>query len=902
MQIDDGDEDALAGFAGLVAGGFTAEAAYNQLTRVYRMPQDLALAIWSEFERRAGLIRVATDPAALVEPSSLGAAWYTGPESQDRLWPALKGRLASSMDPDALNSVDGASTKVLSLLHSPGTESFGTRGLVIGNVQSGKTTSFMSVVAKAADRGYRVFIVLSGITNNLRDQTQERIDEMLIGENSSDWYRLTTDSQDFNADPINAATLLGNPLLRFVAVVKKNPGRLTALRDFLKAAGGSVMHSTPVLVIDDEADQASIDIGRGRTSRINGLLREILDNPRTGYLAYTATPFANLLIDPAASKDLYPRNFILALPQSEAYFGGERIFGRSERLTEDDELSDGLDIVRTIPDSEASAIRPPRDLAVRPWTPAVGPALENSIRWFLLSTAAKRLRRVSNPHATMLVHTSMLAQAHEDVAEAVSEFLDEVRAKIELGDPTENSVFRELYESEIRRIVSSDFGLVPVEADLVLAYLRVVLRDVKVIVDNYRSPDRLVYKKGTPTTAIVVGGNTLSRGLTLEGLSSSYFVRAASTYDTLLQMGRWFGYRIGYEDLCRIWMTDGLASWFRDLSLVESEMRQEIRRFEFEQVTPAQVGVRIRRHPSMAITSSVRMRNAVRAQTSYSTARPQTIHFRRKDGSWLRRNIEAVRDLALASKAAGAKEVSFGSGRRGFRDVEASVILRFLDTYRFHERSSTANAAHLREYILKERAAGGLKKWNVVVIAKPAGPREDSENVIDLGMSVGFQKLNRARLGIEGDDSDVAYLKAIVTTRERIADLGRTYEEISSELADSGQTPDDRTLLSYRERQPEGSNGLLCIYPISGASTAKSTQVPETNGLRRVDMSAADDIVGVAFFFPHAKGTDSLVEYVVANIVEQVEESIDDEIDQIEAADIYDEEIAKLEKPLGVEL
>ena len=233
-------------------------------------------------------------------------------------------------------------------MRPPGSPTVATRELVLGYVQSGKTTNFMSVVAKAADVGYRLFVVLSGITDNLRFQTQDRLDDFLVGENAHRWYLLTDAENDF-VNPGNAANLLGPGDDRLLAVIKKNPSRLRRLLRWLDSAGQAVLQECPILIVDDEADQASVDVGsKGRTSRINGLIRQILDKPKAAYIAYTATPFANLLIDPSTPTDLYPRDFIVELPKPGDYFGPEKVFGREPITAEEGEDgTDGLDLYGT---------------------------------------------------------------------------------------------------------------------------------------------------------------------------------------------------------------------------------------------------------------------------------------------------------------------------------------------------------------------------------------------------------------------------------------------------------------------------------------------------------------------------------------------------------------------------
>lgn len=867
-----------------IAAGQTMDATQAKALRL-GIPEAIFQQARVEYEAAVGIIRAIDDPAALMSEETRRVIWYEGPKPTDIYWPGVKERLFETLDEAAIESIDSSSSKILSVMRPPGSVEFSTRGLVLGYVQSGKTTSFISLIAKAADRGYRVFIVLSGITDNLRSQTQGRVDEILLGPHSNGWYQLTNADTDFAESPENAATLLSSRDMRFIAVVKKNPARLRKLREWLKGAGPAILAGAPILVVDDEADQASIDVSAAgrRTSTINQLLKDILDKPKAAYVAYTATPFANLLIDPNSVGNLYPADFIVPLPESSDYFGARRMFGTAERLEEGEPVSDGMDVVRNISLEEAVLIRPPKGKgAVYNWEPLLGGALVSAIRWFLLSSATRRIRGEGNRHATMLVHSSMLAEAHRRLADLIREELTRVCTLLKSGDPTEWESFRNLYGVETLRVGPEQFGYSSIPFDGLRESLLTVVGDTKVIVDNYLSQDRLTYDDKAPATAIVVGGNTLSRGLTLEGLTSSYFVRSASAYDTLLQMGRWFGYRRGYEDLCRVWMTDELRGWFRDLSLVEAEIRSEIGRYELEMLDPSQVAVRIRTHPDMAITAASKMQHAVTAEMSFSSMRPQTILFSHRSAPWLRKNREAVISLTKSAQRSGRVEREFPSGRRGFANIDAAEIIQFTREYQFHPDSRNMQAKYLEDYIRKENAAGSLEKWNVLFMERQG----TDGSGIDLGLNSLLTPLKRARL--VGGKDDVANLKAIASTLDRAADLELDPQEVRRRALAFGSTITDAALLKVRQSElPD--RGLLCIYPIDRNSVPSRRS--ELNLRRNLD--AIDDLIGVTFFFPAARGAHSQVSYMAADLEGELYEDLDEELEQATAAD--DADSAKLE-------
>lgn len=284
--------------------------------------------------------------ASLREPLALGREnalpWYTGPRAEDKNWPAFEGILRRGLGADSAHKIDEASTRVVAMLDHPATPTFRSRGLVVGHVQSGKTSNFTGVVCKAADRGYRMFIVLSGIHNALRRQTQARLIRDVVNPNPPLWHQITSAERDF-VPPPNAQSFLASKDQRLLLVVKKNAVVLRKLRDWLEQAQDQ-LGNCPTLIIDDEADQATL-----ATRKINPLIRDVITRlPKVCYVGYTATPFANLLSDPLDHEDFYPRDFILSLPRGKEYQGPETLFGRHPVDEEDPSLvPGGLDMIRT---------------------------------------------------------------------------------------------------------------------------------------------------------------------------------------------------------------------------------------------------------------------------------------------------------------------------------------------------------------------------------------------------------------------------------------------------------------------------------------------------------------------------------------------------------------------------
>lgn len=627
--------------------------------------------------------------------------WYTGPREGDKCWPALVGLLEQDGWPQepAIRSLDESSTRIVSLLNHPLEPAFSTRGLVVGYVQSGKTTSFTAVTAKAVDRGYKLIIVLAGIHNGLRRQTQARLMKQLVEPNPTLWTQMTGLDDDFHPTQNPASYFGKSNKTRVLCVVKKNKHVLEKLTKWL-AGAKDYLQDCPALIIDDEADQASV-----ATPTINPLILGILGSlPRSAYVGYTASPFANLLIDPAAA-DLYPKDFIVNLPKPQGHFGTEVLFGRYALDGEDPEdVDDGHDMIRSIPDADIDAVRPRNREETEGFEPFITDTLRDSVHYFWLATAARRVRGTGNPHSTMLIHTSVNTVVHNSFHPPLEHLRSTTRAR--LSEPALLAQLRSLWDRETERVPAEDFGEQKVPFDMLLEQLPGVLDRCRIIMDNSSSEARLDYENG-PVTAIAVGGNTLSRGLTLEGLSVSYFVRAVSAYDTLLQMGRWFGFRNGYADLPRIWMTDELARWFRHLATVETEMRRDIDVYLTEDETPMSFTVRLRTHPNLRVTAVAKMRDAVTAASSFGGKRVQT-HYFHTNAEWLAENAEAARELVgSAQEQAVRTDDRTSEGRYLLREVPHELVLDFLENYHFHEDSVETDGKLISDYIRKRvRTAG----------------------------------------------------------------------------------------------------------------------------------------------------------------------------------------------------
>lgn len=538
-----------------------------------------------------------------------------------------------------VTGLDKTTEEILDLIGNP--EEQGTwkrRGLVMGDVQSGKTATYSALICKAADAGYRFIILLTGTIENLRRQTQERLDAGFVGFDSSEQLKrnrqnlrvgvgmldprrqatvFTSSSSDFRVSTLDSLGLsldaLREPAL---VVIKKNTRVIKNLRDWIEGynanhTGGAI--DIPLLVIDDEADNASINTAdeTRNPTKVNAGIRELLALfSRTTYVGFTATPFANIFVNPEREDemlgdDLFPRDFIYTLQAPTNYFGARRIF------LDDNGTTTWL---RTIEDLEDAI---PTKHKVDFLVPRLPASLLQAVCVFLVANAIRDLRGEGATHRSMLVNVSHYTRVQDQVEMLIHAELDRFKtdirnfAALPAKTALNNGSIRALHEAWEREYAVAD---PTITWDAVQGALRDAVLPVTTVAVNQRTGSRaLDYKahKATGLRVIAVGGNSLSRGLTLEGLTVSYFRRSTKMYDTLLQMGRWFGYRTGYEDLCRIWLPQLAIDWYSYISDATEELRSELKRMYRQGRTPKEFGLAVRASPdSLLVTARNKMRTA----------------------------------------------------------------------------------------------------------------------------------------------------------------------------------------------------------------------------------------------------------------------------------------------------
>lgn len=895
----------------LIEKGMTADEAIKRIESEDLGPMRSAMEL-----ARVEIIREYLNPSPFENDPQIATAevqkgrWISSKEQRfETYWPYLRNNLREDLG-DALDSVDKSSTQVLQSLRPPREPNFNIRGLVLGYVQSGKTTNFMSLIAKAADVGYRLIVVLAGITNNLRFQTQERFEEKLIAseaDSNARWIKLTGLDFDFGQGQIksqvgNAATILKDPKNRIIAVVKKNSTVLRNLNKFIDESG--IAQIVPMLIIDDEADQASINVSshdKNEQSAINAAICQLLRNRKTAYVAYTATPFANLLIDPN-TEDLYPKDFIHVLPKPKGHFGTEDLFGRGPLFGEDLVDSDGIDMIHTIDEDEVAEVRASKRQREEGWQMTVPDSLRKSILWFLLACAARRARGQEQKHMSMLVHTTVSVADHQNLADLIRQDLRLVKREFKTGQ--NHQVLRELWENESQKVPAESFNLDPIEFERILDQLPEVFDALKIVEDNGQSVDRLNYDN-EPQTVIAVGGNTLARGLTLEGLMCSYFVRNATAYDTLLQMGRWFGFRNGYQDLPRIWMTEELQGWFQDLALVEADLREELSFYAQSGTTPLEYQAKIRTHPAMMVTSRAKQQDARATDISYSRQKPQTILFHHKDKEWLNNNIDATRTLVSRLQELGIPIDDKTNGTFVARGVQPEVILEFLDQYKFVEQSHLGrdNAAALKKYIEKETESGSIKIWNISFYGRKPSKKALVDGVVEVGLDQPLRTLNRSQM--VNSTPETANIKTLVGPMDRLNDVSwPTSDGLKEFTANLGSGYGREYAIVQKHAELVGGDvGHLAIYAVDKDSiTTQPEDYVRKSGkkagekidirYRRKDLCAVEHAIGVGIFFPESRNAKSEVEYVSAtdyirdpDEVEMLELMLEEEAERTETSE-----------------
>lgn len=760
-------------------------------------------------------------------------AWLNAAIKKDwRYWPRYRDTLERKMSATAVDALDKSTDRILGLMENPvRAGAWDRRGLVVGHVQSGKTANYTGLICKAADAGYKIIIILAGLHNNLRSQTQIRLEEGFLGYETSatgDIVKLIgvgEHGRDFEIKP-NCATNRTNTgdfntrIARHLAispeqrpwlfVVKKHKIVLERLLKWIRSHvadatdehGRRFVSNLPLLLIDDEADHASVDTGEqfigadGKPDEdhepkaINSRIRKILNAfARKAYVGYTATPFANIFIHrqnetPEEGPDLFPQSFIINLAAPSNYVGPARVFGlRSE------EGRSGLPLTRIFNDHASED-------GIDGWMPSKHPkdhtpshmgrdeiptSLREAINSFVLACAAREARGQEAKHSSMLVHVTRYTLVQKEVHRQVEDYVRKMKLRItrSIDHQTLLDELRTLWEVDFipttqataTKLTESEELPSVLPWDEVAARLPDVLSDIDVRMVNGQAKDALDYAEqgAKGLRVIAIGGDKLARGLTLEGLCTSYFVRTTKMYDTLMQMGRWFGYRPGYIDLCRLYTTEDLVEWFGHIADASEELREEFETMVESGSTPRDYGLRVQSHPVLLVTSPLKMRTAKNLQLSFSGELLETVSFH-TEGWILDQNLDSTNRLITACGAPhesppkrmrGAKEQSW----EGFlwNDVPAAHVADFLDGFVTHPKARKVNNALLRDFVRAMAAVDELTSWTVALL----GGGEGGEHTFAGGLPIRGMAKRRA----DKDITDRYAIGRLLSPRDEAIDL-----------------------------------------------------------------------------------------------------------------------------------
>lgn len=875
-----------------------------------------------------------TDEANRIEPwvkearASGELAW--------RFWERYRLYMQPRVAVPTLNQLDNLTNDILDRLTNPKTPGpWERRGMVVGQVQSGKTGNYVGLMNKAADAGYKLIIVLAGLHDSLRDQTQIRIDKGFLGFNPTAdalslakannrigvgkfnknlaAYALTTRMGDFSRKVAQSA---GAPLTSsdpIVLVIKKNPSILSNLIQWLAVQGETqngmkVIENVPMLLIDDEADNASINTSKESISTINRLIRSLLSLfSQNAYVGYTATPFANIFIrlleDEEAEnlnapikgftfkvgQDLFPRDFIINIPAPSNYVGPAKVFGlpaaaSSEQGEEALPIVVNLDNTSGTPGDYADFV-PDKHKKGDPRPTNLPPSLATAIKHFILVCAARQARQQINQHNSMLVHISRFVPWIDKVALLVDQALKDYQRQIEYNTGPLWAELETIWLTKfvpvttaIRKTMDADPngykdpGIQPldwsaVRENLFSAITKIEVRAIhgktKTTGLEYHNIAPLNYAQAEDEipprylSIIAVGGDKLSRGLTLEGLSISYYLRATKMYDTLMQMGRWFGYRPGYVDLCRLFTTSELIEWYKFIAEASEEVREDFDRMFMLNSTPRDFGLKVRVHPGMLIISAVnKTREGQLMELSYSAELRQT-RLMKIDKALFRRNWDAFNRLlpqlgqtilAINQKSANRKNYVW--------KTNSYILCQFLSEYQIDPL--IMDTPKIIDYIEQQTENDDLVDWTVVLINNSDADATASYNFPIDGETKSVGLTSRSNVSTNPTLYEISKGQ-LISPPDEYTDLEnkqieKALEETKADWIknDNEGVPKTPSTFRIKYNRPS-SQGLLLIYPLNPA--VQNSKTKETNVISPVP------IIGFAISFPNIEG-DRKVRYL----------------------------------------
>jgi len=855
--------------------------------------------------------------------------WLTPERKRNwRYWQRYREMQEARLPWEAVDGLDKSTDRILGMLEDPDRKGqWDRRGLVVGHVQSGKTGSYTGLICKAADAGYKIIIVLAGLHNNLRTQTQIRLDEGFLGfetNPNAEAMRLIgvgeidqdpsirpnyatnrTEKGDFIASNIRNLGVTPE-VLPWLFVVKKNKTVLNRLLKWIRthvadatdpATGRKVVTHRPLLIIDDEADHASVDTGEqyidedGKADEdyqpkaINGLIRQILHAfQRKAYVGYTATPFANIFIHERGETkeegpDLFPASFIHNLGAPSNYVGPARVFGLHNR----EHREGALPLVREVGDhcSEdgKSGWMPlgHKKIHVPPYPDDTGlpVSLQEAIDSFILACAARHVRGHKGEHSSMLVHVTRFNDVQREVHERVEAFVRGIDQRLSrrIGHEPVLTRLKDLWQRDFVPTTEELAEALPdagpysiAEWDAIVEILPQVVSEISVRVINGTAGDVLDYAEAADGLKVIaIGGDKLARGLTLEGLCTSYFLRASQMYDTLMQMGRWFGYRPGYLDLCRLYTTSELVEWFEHIADASEELREEFDMMVESGGTPRDYGLKVLSHPVLMITSRLKMRAARSLLLSFSGCVVETVSLH-SDPKRLDSNFQALKDLvATMGNGIDPEQQRPGGVERWngvvWNDVRHEHVTEFLGAYSTHPAAMKVNSLMLREFIASMAKEKELTHWTVALVGSGRAEKSSDLEGLDVG---------RTERAAKKRDNGRYSIGRLLSPRDEAIDLDIQSWEAALALTQKIWAEDPERMKKHKE--PEVPSGPA-LRRIRGAGAPGVEAHPERGllliyllELTEIDNPPQSPVVAFGISFPGSK-SGTKVEYKVNNVL-----------------------------------
>lgn len=811
--------------------------------------------------------------------------------------------------------IDEVSDKIVDLAGDPTAEGLlHRRGLIIGDVQSGKTANYIAVMNKAADVGYRVIILLTGTVESLRRQTQERVDEGFIGRSSKAYLQrerktlkkgvglkdanrfatgFTTEASDFKTTVVRSMNVSLHNMSKepVVFVMKKNAKTLENLIGWLENfnAGPNGVIDLPLLLIDDEADNASINTREENDpTTINRHIRKILDLfTESSYIGVTATPFANIFILPEKTEDmehddLFPADYIYALDAPTNYIGGNEIF--------EDGAQYNNALIRIDDADGFFPYKHKQDIVIQ----ALPESLYEALRYFFLANVVRDIAGDVFSHRSMLVNVSRFVNVQNRIADLVSQWRYETIRDIknycmlDEDEACKNSslaLLRDMWNNPnypFHHTLKIEWETVQKK------WLLNAVNSIEVRTINQKSKEKLDYAlyNDTGLRVIAIGGLSLSRGLTLEGLVVSYFHRNSQMYDTLMQMGRWFGYRSGYENLFRIWMPDDAIGWYAHITQASNELREEIARMNRLGATPKDFGLRVRAHPtSLIITARNKMKHAERVECWI------TLDGRFFETPRFSSDIEAIRaNKRVTDEFVHKLILNCGQPQKSgqhplfWKDVPREYVCEYIRKYINHPQNMEANGVSLSNYIASNDK---FAKWDVLI---PSSTQPSSHEVDGWPIKPFPRPLSKETGCLSSYGSKLRIGTAGLTKHGLTQSEQATAEKAFRESKRSkyelkyGNKADEmlnRISISDSAYLIAGRNPILIVHYLKPSFVDPARDTPKDyNG---------EIMVGYGIGFPRLAGSDPVYAVYYINLVEQQQYMID-EIEEDQLDDINGED------------